>query len=222
MSNRPLISIISWIITILVPVSLALIGVRLLMSPAFLQIEYNLPGFPEDSYGFTKQDRLYWSKIAVDYLLNQEGISFLGDLRFEDGQPVYNERELEHMRDVKNVVQVAMRVMVIVLLVLIGCGIWAWRAGWWNDYRFSLSRGGWYTVVLFAAIILFVLVGFDTFFVSFHNMFFQPGTWLFKFSDTLIRLFPERFWQTAFIFEGAFTLLGGLIMGLVFKSQPSR
>lgn len=217
MRNRTIAFIVLWIITLLVPVSLTLIGVRILMSPAFLQIEYNQPGFPEDTYGFTKQDRLYWSKIAMEYLLNQEGISFLGDLRFEDGQPVYNERELKHMLDVKNVVKAAILIMYISLLILIGCGIWARRAGWWIDYRYSLARGGWLTVVLFAAIILFVMVGFDIFFVSFHNVFFAPGTWLFLFSDTLIRLFPERFWQTAFVFVGAFTLLAGLIVGLLFR-----
>ncbi|NMC13879.1 MAG: TIGR01906 family membrane protein [Chloroflexi bacterium] len=217
MRNRTIAFIVLWIITLLVPVSLTLIGVRILMSPAFLQIEYNQPGFPEDTYGFTKQDRLYWSKIAMEYLLNQEGISFLGDLRFEDGQPVYNERELKHMLDVKNVVKAAILIMYISLLILIGCGIWARHTGWWIDYRFSLARGGWFTVVLFAAIILFVMVGFDIFFVSFHNVFFAPGTWLFLFSDTLIRLFPERFWQTAFVFVGAFTLLAGLIVGLLFR-----
>lgn len=222
MRNRGLFLFVSWIITILVPVSLTLIGVRMLMSPYFLQIEYNQPGFPEDTYGFSKEDRLYWSKIAMEYLLNEEGISFLGDLRFEDGQPVYNERELKHMLDVKNVVKTAMLVMNFSLLILISCGIWAWRTGWCNDYRFSMARGGWFTVGLFSVIIIIIMVGFDIFFVSFHNIFFAPGTWLFLFSDTLIRLFPERFWQTAFVFVGAFTLLGGLMIGLIFRCKPKN
>jgi hypothetical protein len=61
-----------------------------------------MPGFPADRYGFTTADRLYWADIAVDYLVNTAGIEFLADLRFEDGSPVYNERELKHMVDVKN------------------------------------------------------------------------------------------------------------------------
>ncbi len=222
MRNMKLFNVVSWIVTTLVPVCLTLIGVRLLMSSAFLQIEYNLPGFPEDSYGFTKQDRLYWSQIAVDYLINREGISFLGDLRFENGEPVYNERELQHMVDVKNVVKAAMMAMYLSLLILLGCGIWAWRTGWWDDYQFSLARGGWFTVMLYTAIILFVLVGFDIFFVSFHNVFFAPGTWTFYYSDTLIRLFPERFWQNTFIFVGAFSLLGGGIIGWALKRKPGN
>jgi uncharacterized membrane protein len=47
-------------------------------------------------------------------------------------------------------------------------------------------------------------------FVGFHQLFFDPNTWTFLFSDTLIRLFPERFWQVAF---GAVTLGTGAMAG---------
>ena len=103
----------------LVPVALTLTNVRLLMTPLFPNFEYNLPGFPLDLYGFTKEDRLKWSKVAIDYLLNNAGIEFLADLRFPEGQTaplescgdyttrdctyLYNDRELRHMVDVKNV-----------------------------------------------------------------------------------------------------------------------
>ena len=52
----------SWFITLLVPLVLIMLGVRLLMTPLYLEVEYHMPGFPEDSYGFTLQDRLKWSK----------------------------------------------------------------------------------------------------------------------------------------------------------------
>jgi integral membrane protein (TIGR01906 family) len=222
MRNMKLFSVVSWIITILVPVSLVLIGVRLMMSSAFLQIDYNMPGFPNDRYGFTKADRLYWAQFAVDYLINREGISYLGDLHFENGDPLYNDRELMHMIDVKNVVKPALLVMYASLLILLGCGIWAWRTGWWSDYQFSVGRGGWLTVFLFAAMIFFVSIGFNTFFVSFHNVFFQPGTWTFYYSDTLIRLFPERFWLNTFIFVGAFSILCGFLIGWSLRHQSKR
>jgi integral membrane protein (TIGR01906 family) len=220
--NMKLFALVSWVVTILVPVSLVLIGVRLMMSSTFLQFEYNLPGFPEDYYGFTKEDRLYLSQFAVDYLINREGISYLGDMRFADGLPLYNERELQHMVDVKNVVRPAMWVMYVSLLILITCGVWAWRTGWWSDYQFSVGRGGWLTVLLFATLIIFVMIGFDKLFVSFHNVFFKPGTWTFFYSDTLIRLFPEFFWQTCFMFVGAFTLLGGLILGWTLRRKTKQ
>src|SRR5437016_14186572 len=74
------------LLILLIPIFLTLANVRLLLTPAFPEIEYNLPGFPDDPYGFTKDDRLKWSKTAIDYLLNDQGIAFLGTLRFPEGQ----------------------------------------------------------------------------------------------------------------------------------------
>ena len=93
--NNWLYRLLGWLVTLLTLVVLMLSAVRLLMVPAFLTFEYNTPNFPPDRYGFTTADRLYWSNIALDYLLNDAGIEFLGDLRFADGSPVYNQRELD-------------------------------------------------------------------------------------------------------------------------------
>ena len=84
--------LLSWVVAILVPLVLILTSVRLLLTPAFVQLEYRTPNFPPDPYGFTQEDRLFWSKIALDYLQNDEGISFLEELQFEDGTAVYNAR----------------------------------------------------------------------------------------------------------------------------------
>jgi len=200
-----------WIVALLTPVVLVLTTVRLLIFPVFLNFEYNTPNFPADTYGFTIEDRLYWSEITMDYLLNPEGISFLADLRFEDGATVYNQRELGHMVDVKNALKGALAVW------RLSVGLWAWRGNWLTSYRQGLSRGGWLTVLLVAAILFFVMLSFGVFFTAFHNVFFQPGTWRFLYSDTLIRLFPERFWRDIFIYVGGLSLVGGLALGYGFR-----
>lgn len=204
--------IVWWLITFLTPVVLTLTAVRLLMTPLFLQIEYNTPAFPPDPYGFTKEERLYWSNIALDYLLNDAGIEFLAELRFEDGSPVYNQRELRHMVDVKNVVQATLWVWYGLLVFFLGVALLAWKSGHWSEFHFALQRGGLWTLLLLGGIILFVLLGFGIFFVAFHNVFFEPGTWTFLWSDTLIRLFPERFWRDTFLFVGGIALFGGYLL----------
>jgi integral membrane protein (TIGR01906 family) len=73
--------------------------------------------------------------------------------------------------------------------------------------------------MLIGAIILFVLISFGILFVAFHNVFFQPGTWTFNFSDTLIRLFPQRFWRDLFLIVGGLTLVGGLGIALGFRNR---
>lgn len=211
--------ILSWVVTLLVPVVLSLLAVRLHFSSTYLNLEYNMPGFPADPYGFTTKDRISWAIVAKDYLLNSAGIEFLGDLQFPDGSPLYNERELMHMLDVKIVVQRAFQVLWISLAVVVGLGIWAWFGKWWEDYTTGLRRGGWISVILVGGLVFFSVLAFGVFFTAFHNVFFDPGTWQFNWSDTLIRLFPTRFWQDIFIYVGVLVILGGLALGLGFRKR---
>lgn len=211
----------SWLVTILIPVALIGLGLRLLLTPVFLRVEYNLPYFPADSYGFTTADRLKWAPYALEYLVNNADISYLGDLKFEDGTPLYNERELSHMADVKRVVKGALTAWYVTLAVLLGLGLWSRFGSWEQAYRQGLMRGGWLMVGLAAVIGVIVLVGiainpnvFWNFFAGFHSLFFEGDSWLFYFSDTLIRLFPIRFWQDAFLWAAVIALGGGVALGL--------
>jgi len=199
-----------WLLQVLIPVVLVLTSVRLLLTRGFIRLEYGLPGFPEDRYGFTQTDRLQQAPIALDYLLNDAGIDFLGDLRFEDGTPVYNARELSHMLDVKAVVRGALRVWQGGALLALGLGLLVWRFAGTSALAASLEAGGKITLGLMLAIVLGLVLAFSVLFVGFHQVFFDPNTWTFLFSDTLIRLFPERFWQVAF---GAVALGTGAMAG---------
>jgi integral membrane protein (TIGR01906 family) len=207
-------SLSAWLVTLLLPLALIFLGVRLLLTHTFLEVEYRMPGFPPDDYGFTFQDRLHWSKISVDYLLNNADISFLGDLTFPDGASLFNERELSHMQDVKNVVNPVVRIGYSVWFFVLAIGLWARWGGWWPEYKGGVRRGGWLTVGLVAAIGIFASVSFWQFFTAFHSLFFSGDSWLFLYSDTLIRLFPMRFWQDTVLIIGIVALGGGLALGL--------
>jgi len=216
--------VLSWLITILVPLALIGLGLRILLSPIFLRVEYNMPYFPPDGFGFTKADRLKWAPYALNYLTNSADISYLGDLKFDDGSPLYNERELSHMADVKRVTKNALNVWYVALALLTLLGVWSWRGGWNPAYRQGLMRGGWLMVILAVVIGVIAVIGiavnpdiFFSFFTAFHHLFFTGDSWLFYFSDTLIRLFPIRFWQDAFLFDAMIALGGGVALGLIFR-----
>ncbi len=210
------------VVAILVPFILIMSSVRLLMNPFYLQIEYRMPGFPVDSYGFNLQDRLKWGTISLDYLLNNSGISFLADQTFADGTPIYNERELSHLVDVKNVVQALLRDWIIAIIVLLIIGLLSWRLKWWPDIKKGLSIGGWATIGLIILIMLFVVTSFNSFFTDFHELFFSANSWIFLYSDTLIRLFPLRFWQDGFIYIGLFCVVGGFLLGWFLRAKPGK
>ncbi len=86
------------LVTIAVPFFLLMTSIRILMIPyLYLDFEYHTPGFPPDSYGFSLQDRLQWSKISMDYLLNDQGISWLANQKLADGSPlIYRPRTQPH------------------------------------------------------------------------------------------------------------------------------
>ena len=216
--------LISFLTSLLTPLVLLGLALRLLLSPLFLQVEYRMPGFPADTYGFTRADRLRWAPYAVDYLVNNADISYLADLRFDDGTPLYNERELSHMQDVKRVTKGALNVFYGALAALALLGLWSRRPQQWQAFRQGLKRGGWIMIGLAGAVAVVVLVGmflspdlFWTFFEGFHALFFEGDSWLFAYSDTLIRLFPIRFWQDTFLFAAGIAVAGGLGLALGIK-----
>ena len=225
--------VFGWLVSILVPVVLVLSTVRLVLNPWFLEFEYHSTGFPADSYGFSLEDRLYWSRFALDYLINDAGISYLADLRFPEGQvapapsclymedctKLYNDRELQHMIDVKNVVRVAMLVWLAATLISLALALWVWRGGWWLEYRLAIARGGWLTTVLMIFILLLALLAFNFIFVLFHEIFFTQGSWTFLYSDTLIRLFPERFWIDTFLMVAGIPALVGGALGFFLRRK---
>lgn len=211
----PFITICKWAIIISIPVWLALTGVRLVASEAFLRLEYNKPNFPADTFGFTQEERLAYAPPALQYLSNNQGIEFLGDLTFPDGSPMYNERELHHMADVQKVAVIAFRIQfVLSVLMLVVVGLLAYPMTTRKALKQALLYGASLTLAIIVALLVLAFTSWDVFFEQFHQLFFAAGTWRFEYSDTLIRLFPEQFWFDAAFAIGIFTA-GGAISLLI-------
>ena len=210
-----LVAVLRTLIIVCLPVALVLTNVRLIMSGVYLRYEYAKPDFPPDTYGFTQADRLRYAPIALAYLFNAEGIDFLGEQTFPDGSPQYNERELKHMADVKVVTRGAMAVWLVAgLIVVASAVVLGWRPETRPALRAGLAGGAALTVGILLALVLYIVINFNTFFVQFHKVFFEGDSWLFEWSDTLIRLFPLQFWSDGFTIIGVATLLEGLVVGL--------
>lgn len=214
------------ILIALIPIVLVLTNVRLLMTHTFPDIEYSLPGFPDDVYGITKADRLKYSKLSIDYLLNNQGIEWLQALRFAEGvvappescpayldgdcNRFYNDRELKHMLDVKIVTTWALRLWAVAGILCLAAGAALYYYGQRANLRGALLSGSGLTVAILLVVVFFILASFNTFFTQFHEVLFADNTWTFLWSDSLIRLFPLRFWQDAFLFVGGGAIVEAL------------
>jgi len=218
--NKTFSNILSILTTLLIPIVLVLLGIRILLTPIFPEIEYRMPNFPPDSYGFSQAERMHWAKNAIEYLNNDAGPEFLGDLTFDDGSPLYKGSEVSHMLDVKILIQIALKVWGAAFGLLIALWIWAKLGKWEQAYRLGAMRGGWLTLILTGSLALIASINFWEFFAQFHHIFFEGDTWVFLYSDTLIRLFPMRLWQDAFIMEAIIVVGGGL--ALAFGLKPKK
>lgn len=202
----PFKKVLYWVTTFIIPFFLLMTSIRLLFSPLYLNWEYNRPGFPPDPYGFTKEDRIRWGSVSLDYMHNHAGIEFLANQRLPGGAPLYNERELSHMLDVKILFQKMVVAWYVLLAVLVGVQLYAWRSKDLPAFWLAIARGGMATGGLILAILIAVALSFQWLFTVFHQIFFTGDTWLFSYSDNLIRLFPIPFWQDAFILLGVISL----------------
>lgn len=179
------------------PFLVFLVWVRIMLLPVFVEAEYRRAGFPPDPYGFTTQERIHWANISREYLLSGAGRDFFSEYSLADGSPLYNEREVQHMVDVQFLVQKAMWILVVLgILYLAGCAFLFRKDR--PLLRGTLAAAGIGTFALLILVVLVVALGWDWAFVTFHEVFFTGDTWLFPYSDTLIRLFPVTFWQDGF------------------------
>jgi integral membrane protein (TIGR01906 family) len=177
------------------------------LTPVFVNVEYRLPGFPADEYGFTTADRLTWSRYSINYLLGFVTHEELTKQRLPDGTPLYNERELSHMLDVRNLTAIVLKVWLGLLVFFMLVAILCWKTNKMDAWYTAVRRGGNLTIGFIFSILFYLVLNFNQLFTQFHQLFFEGDSWLFLMSDNLIRLFPIRFWRDIFIFIGGLSII---------------
>jgi integral membrane protein (TIGR01906 family) len=126
------------------------------------------------------------------------------------------------MRDVKTLTQIAFGAAFVAGLIGITDAVFLWRRSR-ETLRRALFYGALVTLALVATIIIGAVVNWEGFFVGFHELFFQNGTWYFPTSDTLIRLFPEQFWFDAALTIGGITVITSLLVFVgMWRWQPVK
>jgi integral membrane protein (TIGR01906 family) len=120
-------------------------------------------------------------------------------------EPLLDANERSHMQDVSDFVRLLAAINVAALLA-VGLTGWLLRHEPGRRGRLMAIGGGAVGVGAIGLAIVFA-VAFRPAFLAFHELFFEPGTYLFPPDSNLIRLFPEPFWFDAALAAGASIVL---------------
>lgn len=202
------------LIVLAIPFFVMLGSARLLATEQYLAFEYGKASFPFDTFGFTQQQRLELATVNMRYVRDNLPDDTLANERL-DGRPVYSSREVTHMKDVQMAFQTVWRVLWIASIAILLSGFVLWRRGDLSALASAIQTGGILTVALISSIALLALFAWQVWFDNFHLIFFKPGSWLFSYSDTLIRLFPLQFWMEATYMISAISFIGGLLLAFL-------
>jgi len=188
--------------------------VRLLATDPYLAFEYGKASFPPDSFGYTQEERFDLASSNIHYVRAHLPSDALSNQTL-NGAPVYNPREVLHMVDVQAVFQSVLRVWLATFILLILLGFVLWKTGERKALASAIQSGGLLTSGVILSIALLATFGWQFWFNTFHLFFFEPGSWLFSYSDTLIRLFPVEFWFDATQTISLLSLAGGLLLAFI-------
>lgn len=160
--------------------------------------------------GITGEEMETVSRFLSRYLLTGTGENPMVVIQGET-QNFFQQRELDHLRDVRNL----FRISYVVQLILVILGIVLYR----RDKRFwcraDFCSGFWKGNLLFLAMIgflaLFAALDFTKAFGLFHRFLFPSGNWSFNpMKYRMVRIMPRQFFLDAAVRVGtrtAFPLL---------------
>ena len=159
------------------------------------------------------------AREVVDYLSSNDGSALL-DVRVAvrgQTQPLFNEREVGHMLDVKRLFQFFFRLHELAFVYI---AVYITAIFLWTRER-SIRRlaqqavvGGIVTAVALAVGAAAVLVGFDQLFTAFHLVSFANDLWLLNpATDRLVQMFPQGFWFDVSLLVGVLTIVEGGLVG---------
>ena len=208
-----------------IPIFLITTNTRLLInSPFVYSMEFNKMDIASKT-NIEKQELLSISQQIRSYFNNNQ--NYLNIETFIDGikQPLFNDREISHMLDVKKLVKTTYSTQLITgfFLALMFAIDFIFR-------KKTLKRNlFWGSIITVAGIILVgigVLFSFDQIFILFHQLSFTNDLWILDPSkDYLIKIFNPEFFYDSTIYIAVATIIESLIILSLLKFmriKPSK
>ncbi len=211
-------------IAVVVPPLLVVNAFRVLANDWFVRFELGRDGFPPDRYGLAGPERLELALTGLRSIRpGSEGVALLERATLPDGSRAFDRREVRHMGDVRRLLGAAFRGQVAAVVLLAVLALARFRSPRWRAVvPRGLLIGSLGTLAVAALAVPVILLGFDGFFLRFHELFFSGDTWRFSSTDTLLRLYPELFWQHTAQLASAIAVAQAVVLALVARSWLRR
>jgi len=206
---------LSLAVALLVPALLVVTSVRLVAGDWYVRFLYDHGGIPADRYGLSSEERARLALVGLRAILpgDDPGLARLRRARLADGSPAFGGREIAHMADVRSLLERAYRFQVLALLALLTAAAVTFPARRLRRaIPLGLRLGAWLTIGLALLVGGVSVLSWSSFSTPFHSLFFEGDSWRFADTDTLRRLYPDRFWVDTAIALGALALLQALAL----------
>jgi len=195
-------------------------GVAVLVHPWFVRFEYRRSGFPPDELGLTQAERTRLALVGLRAVQPWQpgGLTRLERARLPDGTLAFQPREVRHMRQVRRRIWVLLGLDAVALPALLGLAL---NPRTRPVARRGLRAGAFATLALGAVVGVALAVDPIGFLTVFHEgVFFSSTSWRFADSDTVRRLYPDRFWQDTSVLLGAGATAQALALVAVTGGMP--
>src|SRR3989338_1134385 len=205
-----------WLIVFLIPLILLLSNLKVMV-------------FEQDFHQTLFSKYNVYADIPEADEIDRQLVDYFADRRESIAVDRFNEREIDHLRDVREVLHwlfLTLNILVIVFLLLVIIIYFVDKKGFMQNVSWLLISGGSITIGLLVLLWFFSIFNFDALFSAMHSSFFKQGTWIFDANDALVRIYQEGFFQDMLIriavntvLWAAVILLIGLAMKKYIKSQ---
>ncbi len=203
-----------WLFVLCVPVLLLTVSIGCAVNSLWLY-----------KYGFQKYDVGTVTGLADSELESvaaglinyfNSGEEYISLTVMKDGE-LFNEKEVAHLKDVKELIWLDYWVLLGTLIYALSYGgvslFWR-RRKYWRQLTWGVVGGGGITLAIMLALWLGTLLGFDQLFLQFHLVSFANDLWqLDPTRDYLIMLFPQGFWYDTTLFCALGTASMAVILG---------
>ncbi len=171
------------------PIWIIGISARIVFNDWFIEFEYSKKDFPKDRYGLDNDYRKYLAKIGLKAVLSKEGLKKFEETKFPNGRKAFRDKEVKHMADVNKLLSFIFPLSYTLFF------FWIIGVFYLEEYREKLLIGsGLITVFLILISGIFTFTNYNKAFELFHNYVFDTTSWKFKSYDTLLRIYPMKFW----------------------------